>query len=97
MVAMAECLVDAAGVVSSPQGQRLARLVYETGTPSPLLPQPTDAIVSLFSVEQFLKFVPLAILSQFQDIRGVGFLGAANFERLGTRVILKLTVCISNG
>ena len=41
-MAMAECLVDAAGVVSSPQGQRLARLVYETGTPSPLLPQSQD-------------------------------------------------------
>ena len=33
MVIMAECLVDAAGEVSSPQGQRLARLVYETGVP----------------------------------------------------------------
>ena len=31
MVVMAECLVEAAGVVSSPSGQRLAHLVYETG------------------------------------------------------------------
>ena len=31
MVVMAECLVEAAGVVASPPGQRLAHLVYETG------------------------------------------------------------------
>ena len=28
---MAECLVEAAGAVASPPGQRLAHLVYETG------------------------------------------------------------------
>jgi len=33
MVVLAECLVQAAGDVASPRGQRLARLVYETGEP----------------------------------------------------------------
>jgi len=33
MVVLAECLVQAAGVVASPPGQRLAHLVYETGEP----------------------------------------------------------------
>ena len=35
MVAMAESLVEAGGSVQSTPGQRLARLVYETGAPRP--------------------------------------------------------------